>query len=64
MKPQDRSLPTEEARDLLQLVREISDSELAPHAATYEEKEQVLPPPLSRPSHASADLPAHMHTSI
>ncbi len=40
MKPQERSLPSEEARDLLQLVRDISDSELAPHAATYEEKEQ------------------------
>ncbi len=32
----DRELPTEEARELIALTREIADAELAPHAATYE----------------------------
>lgn len=34
----DRELPTEEARDLLGLVREVADAELAPRAADFEER--------------------------
>jgi alkylation response protein AidB-like acyl-CoA dehydrogenase len=34
--PVDRMLPTEEARDLIELVRDIADRELAPVAAEYE----------------------------
>ncbi|MDI9885771.1 acyl-CoA dehydrogenase family protein [Streptomyces sp. HNM0645] len=35
--PVDRTLPTEEARDLITLVREIVQREIAPHAAEEEE---------------------------
>ncbi|UUU20630.1 acyl-CoA dehydrogenase family protein [Streptomyces sp. DSM 40750] len=35
--PVDRQLPTEEARDLISLVREIAQREIAPHAAEEEE---------------------------
>ncbi|MER6156570.1 acyl-CoA dehydrogenase family protein [Streptomyces sp. NPDC001868] len=35
--PVDRQLPTEEARDLLSLVREIAQREIAPHAAEEED---------------------------
>ena len=35
----DRELPTEEARDLLALTRELADAELAPKAARYEREE-------------------------
>jgi alkylation response protein AidB-like acyl-CoA dehydrogenase len=34
--PVDRMLPTQEARDLIELVRDIADRELAPVAAEYE----------------------------
>ncbi|WP_448626214.1 acyl-CoA dehydrogenase family protein [Geodermatophilus sp. URMC 64] len=36
----DRELPTDEARDLLALTREIADAELAPRAAQYERDER------------------------
>ncbi|MDX3630279.1 acyl-CoA dehydrogenase family protein [Streptomyces europaeiscabiei] len=35
--PVDRQLPTEEARDLISLVREIAQREIAPHAAEEED---------------------------
>ncbi|MCC9708865.1 acyl-CoA dehydrogenase family protein [Streptomyces sp. MNU76] len=35
--PVDRQLPTEEARDLISLVREIAQREIAPHAAVEED---------------------------
>ncbi|MFI2371536.1 acyl-CoA dehydrogenase family protein [Streptomyces sp. NPDC018833] len=35
--PVDRQLPTEEARDLIALVRDITEREIAPHAAEEEE---------------------------
>ncbi|GAA4793019.1 acyl-CoA dehydrogenase [Streptomyces ziwulingensis] len=35
--PVDRQLPTEEARDLVSLVRDIAQREIAPHAAAEEE---------------------------
>ncbi|WNZ14757.1 acyl-CoA dehydrogenase family protein [Streptomyces sp. 11x1] len=35
--PVDRQLPTEEARDLISLVREIAQREIAPHAAAEED---------------------------
>ncbi|MFP1628167.1 acyl-CoA dehydrogenase family protein [Streptomyces sp. 5K101] len=35
--PVDRQLPTEEARDLITLVRDIAEREIAPHAAEEEE---------------------------
>ncbi|MGY1916906.1 acyl-CoA dehydrogenase family protein [Blastococcus sp. SYSU DS0973] len=38
--PVDRELPTPEAEDLLALVREIADAELAPKAAAYEREER------------------------
>lgn len=38
--PVDRELPTSEAEDLLALVREIADAELAPKAARYEREER------------------------
>ncbi|PZU47789.1 MAG: acyl-CoA dehydrogenase [Arsenicicoccus sp.] len=38
--PVDRELPTPEAEDLLALVREIADAELAPKAARYEREER------------------------
>jgi alkylation response protein AidB-like acyl-CoA dehydrogenase len=34
----ERILPTDEARDLLDLTAELADRELAPHAAAYEER--------------------------
>jgi alkylation response protein AidB-like acyl-CoA dehydrogenase len=36
----DRDLPTAEARDLIELTRDIADRELAPRAASYEEAER------------------------
>jgi alkylation response protein AidB-like acyl-CoA dehydrogenase len=36
----DRELPTQEARDLLALTRELADAELAPKAAQYEREER------------------------
>src|SRR3954468_24765506 len=36
----DRELPTDEARDLLALTRELADAELAPRAAQYEREER------------------------
>jgi alkylation response protein AidB-like acyl-CoA dehydrogenase len=36
----DRELPTEEARDLIALTRELADAELAPRAAQYEREER------------------------
>jgi alkylation response protein AidB-like acyl-CoA dehydrogenase len=36
----DRELPTTEARDLLELTRELADAELAPRAAEYERAER------------------------
>ncbi len=36
----DRELPTEEAYDLLALVREVADAELAPRAADFEAREE------------------------
>src|SRR4051794_32865334 len=36
----DRELPTDEARDLIALTREIADAELAPKAARYEREER------------------------
>jgi hypothetical protein len=36
--PVVRSLPSEEARELLQLTRELVDRELAPHAAEMESR--------------------------
>ncbi|NUT90626.1 MAG: acyl-CoA dehydrogenase, partial [Saccharothrix sp.] len=38
--PAERLLPTTEAEDLLDLVREIAREELAPHAAEAEEHER------------------------
>ncbi|MEV0032934.1 acyl-CoA dehydrogenase family protein [Nocardia sp. NPDC050793] len=38
--PVDRLLPTEEARDLIELTREIADKVLEPHAAQFEKREQ------------------------
>ncbi|MGW4739697.1 acyl-CoA dehydrogenase family protein [Nocardia xishanensis] len=38
--PVDRLLPTEEARDLIELTREIADKVLEPHAAEFEKREQ------------------------
>ena len=35
--PVDRQLPTDEARDLISLVREIAQREIAPHAAEEED---------------------------
>ncbi|RSS79866.1 acyl-CoA dehydrogenase family protein [Streptomyces sp. WAC06614] len=37
LQPVDRELPTEESRDLLALVREIAEREIAPHAAAEED---------------------------
>ncbi|WP_217185504.1 acyl-CoA dehydrogenase family protein [Streptomyces sp. AC495_CC817] len=37
VQPVDRQLPTEEARDLISLVREIAQREIAPHAAAEED---------------------------
>src|SRR4051794_2621745 len=36
----DRELPTDEARDLIALTRELADGELAPRAARYEREER------------------------
>jgi alkylation response protein AidB-like acyl-CoA dehydrogenase len=36
----DRDLPTAEARELIELTRDIADRELAPHASAYEEAER------------------------
>ena len=36
----DRELPTQEARDLIALTRELADAELAPKAASYEREER------------------------
>jgi alkylation response protein AidB-like acyl-CoA dehydrogenase len=36
--PVDRELPTEEARALIELARELATDELAPHAAEFEER--------------------------
>jgi alkylation response protein AidB-like acyl-CoA dehydrogenase len=36
--PVDRELPSDEARDLIALVRDLAATELAPHAAAYEER--------------------------
>jgi alkylation response protein AidB-like acyl-CoA dehydrogenase len=36
----DRELPTDEARDLLALTRDLADAELAPRAAQYEREER------------------------
>ena len=36
----DRELPTQEARDLIALTRELADAELAPKAAQYEREER------------------------
>src|SRR3954465_14644038 len=36
----ERELPTDEARDLLALTRELADAELAPRAAEYEREER------------------------
>jgi len=36
----ERELPTDEARDLLALTRELADAELAPRAAQYEREER------------------------
>jgi alkylation response protein AidB-like acyl-CoA dehydrogenase len=36
----DRELPTQEARDLIALTRELADAELAPQAAQYEREER------------------------
>src|SRR5947209_7181989 len=36
----DRELPTDEARELLALTRELADAELAPRAAAYEREER------------------------
>ena len=36
----DRELPTQEARDLLALTRELADAELAPKASQYEREER------------------------
>ena len=36
----DRELPTQEARDLVALTRELADAELAPEAARYEQEER------------------------
>ncbi|MGV9613844.1 acyl-CoA dehydrogenase family protein [Nocardia xishanensis] len=38
--PVDRLLPTEEARDLIELTREIADKVLEPHAAEFEKRER------------------------
>jgi len=38
--PVERDLPTDEARDLLALTRELADAELAPRAAQYEREER------------------------
>ena len=38
--PVERELPTEEARDLIALTRELADAELAPRAAEYERAER------------------------
>ncbi|WP_431962328.1 acyl-CoA dehydrogenase family protein [Nocardia sp. bgisy134] len=38
--PVDRLLPTEEARDLIELTREIADKVLEPHAAEFEKRQQ------------------------
>jgi alkylation response protein AidB-like acyl-CoA dehydrogenase len=37
LQPQDRELPSDEARDLLDVVRDITDRELAPRVAAFEE---------------------------
>ncbi|WP_067848372.1 acyl-CoA dehydrogenase family protein [Nocardia lijiangensis] len=38
--PVDRLLPTEEARDLIELTREIADKVLEPHAAEFEKQQR------------------------